>query len=133
MPSEVRFPIIDRRLFEQLVGRFEKLRLLNIHIRRREQVERLEIIAPIPIGRQVLELLRRHFVVILDRIAQLHASARGFRQFRFQRENLFGFIQRFRLWVPEQCQHFRNMLDILIAQFLRSSIGLGVVIAVREA
>ena len=85
MPAQIRFPIIQRRVLEHLVGGFEKFGLLHVHTGGLEDIDVLEITAPIPIGRQLLKLAHRHLVVVLLRIAQLHACARGLGKLRLER------------------------------------------------
>ena len=98
-----------------------------------EQVDLFEVIAPLPIRRQLLELAYRHFVVIFLRIAQLDACSRGFCELCLKRENFLCVIGSNCSWLAEQRQHFRDMIDILIAQFLGGFIRLCVVIAIRHA
>ena len=69
MPAQVRLPIVQRCRSKQVVGSFEKLRLLHVDIARLDQVNRLEVIAPVPVWRHVLQLSHIHLVVVFDRVA----------------------------------------------------------------
>ena len=131
MPTQIRFPIVQRHALEHLAGGSEKFRLLYVNIARFQQVDVLEIIAPIPIGRQVLELAQRHFVVIFLRIAQLDLCTGGFRELRLERENFPGVFRGGPGRFTEERQHFCDMLDILGPQLFRGLVGFGIVITIR--
>ena len=68
---------------------------MHVHVARLEQVDAVEVIAPIPVRRQVLQLAHADLVVIFDWVAQLYTRARCFRQFCFQRHDLLCLIGRF--------------------------------------
>ena len=78
MPAQICLPIVQRCVLEHLVGGFEESWLVHVNIARLQQIDALEIIAPIPVGRQILKVPQRHPVVILLRIAQLDLCSRGF-------------------------------------------------------
>ena len=133
MPAQIRFPILDWCALKHVVSGFEEFRLVHVNVWWLEQVDLFEVIAPLPIRRQLLELAYRHFVVIFLRIAQLDACSRGFCELCLKRENFLCVIGSSCSWLAEQRQHFRDMIDILIAQFLGGFIRLCVVIAIRHA
>ena len=58
------------------------------------QFDFLEILNPIPVGHELLQVRLRHLVVILLRIAQLHAGPGRFGEFRFERHDFFGVFGR---------------------------------------
>ena len=68
---------------------------MHVDVAGLEQVDLIEVIAPIPLWREVLQLAHTHLVVVFDRVAQLHACARRFSQFRLQRHNPFRIVSGF--------------------------------------
>ncbi len=133
VPAQISFPIVDRGVRESCAGDFEEVRLMNVDVARLDKIDFFEVIGPVPIRRERLQVGLRHFVVVFLRIAQFDAGARGLRKRSFQRENLFRVLARGRLRFAEQRQHLRDMIDILVAQLLRSIVRFRVVIAVRHA
>ena len=115
MPAQIRFPIIEWCGRESGVGRFEEFRLLHVDVARLNQIDAFEIIRPIPVGRQRLEILLSHLVVVFLRIAEFDACARGLGEQGFERHDLFRVIGSFVLGLAEQRQHFGNMIEILVA------------------
>ena len=133
MPTQISLPVVDRGVRESCIGGFEKIRLMDVDIARLDQIDLLEVIGPLPIRRQRLQIGLCHLVVVFLRIAQFDPGARGFGQLCLERENLLRMIARGRLRLAQQRQHLRDMIDILVAQLLRSIVRLGVIIAVRHA
>ena len=105
---------------------------MHVDVARHGQTDLFEVIAPVPIRRDLLEFIRRHLVVILLRIAQFDAGAGRLRQRSFERENLFRVGAGFFGGLAEQRQHLGHVRDIRVPQFFRSVVVLGVVIAVRH-
>ena len=115
MPAQIRFPIVDWCARESGVGRFEEFRLLHVDVARLNQIDAFEIISPIPVGRQRLEILLCHFVVVLLRIAEFDARARRLGERGFKRHDFFRFIGSFVRGLTEQCQHFGHVSEVLVA------------------
>ena len=130
MPAQISFPILDRCRCKQTVGCFEKIGLMHIDVARRGQTDFLKVIRPTPIRRDALKFLRRHFVVILLRIAQLHSRARSLGQRSFKLENFLRIAFRIGRRLAGERQHLAHVRDVRVPQFLRSLVIFRVVIAV---
>ena len=83
MPAQIGLPIVDRTCLEDVVGGLEEIGLADVDVARLGQLDLLEIIRPIPVRRERLQLGLRHLVVILLRIAQLDAGARRLARAKF--------------------------------------------------
>ena len=132
MPAQISFPVIDRDGLENVVRRFEELRLAHIDVARLGQFDFLKIIRPIPIRRERLQLRLLHLVVIFLRIAHLDPRPGGFGQRGLESHDLLRMLRRLIGRLAEEREHFRHVLDVLVAEFFRSRVFLCVVIAVRQ-
>ena len=73
---------------------------MHVDIAGLDQLDLFEVIAPVPVWGQVLQLAPAHLVVIFDWVAQLHPRARRFGQLRFQSHDLFRAFGRFLRRLP---------------------------------
>ena len=80
-----------------------------------------------------MQLRLLHLVVILLRIAQLHTGAGRLGERRLHGDDLLRVLGGLRGRFASEREHFRHMLDVLVAQFFRSRVFLGVVIAVGQS
>ena len=73
-----------------------------------------------------------HFVIVLLRVAQLHARAGRFGERCLQSHDFFGVVGSFAGRLAKQCQHLCDMLNVGGAFLFRVVIRLGVIIAIGQ-
>ena len=133
MPAQINLPVIDRDGLENVVRGFEKIRLADIDVARLGQFDLFEIIRPIQIRRERLQLRLLHLVIIFLRIAQCHPRARGLGQRHFHGHDFCRALRGQLGRVAEEREHFRHVLDVLVADFFRTRVFLCVIIAVGQS
>ena len=132
MPAQINFPVVHRRARKNLIRGLEEFRLADIDITRLDEFYLLEVIVPLPVRSESLEIGLLHFVVVLLRIAQLHARPRRLRQRRFDGEHFLRVLRRLILRLAEQREHLRHVLHVLVADLFRTGVVLRVVIPVGQ-